>query len=282
MGLTEESGDLLQGAAALITDLDGTLTETELLKAMSYARVMAHFFDCHQPDALRILSCEDRDIPALSKRVRTAVTSAERKLALPSPPEQSPPPSADGTPPPRCTRAAPKRSSTRRWPSSSPTSAQRAAPSAWRSSTRSTCRRRAMPSLRPRKRGCRPKRRAALPTTGGCFTCSARSSTMSTLRRPPTSARAPMNAPWRSCGRWQGAAGGGATRRCPWRSRPAPQRPTRSGCSAPSACQTPSAWSLVGTLWSALNPRPRRTRPPRAASASTCAGVSCWKTRSTG
>eukprot|EP00168_Porphyra_purpurea_P000495 TRINITY_DN1053_c1_g1_i1.p2 TRINITY_DN1053_c1_g1~~TRINITY_DN1053_c1_g1_i1.p2 ORF type:complete len:179 (+),score=26.34 TRINITY_DN1053_c1_g1_i1:410-946(+) len=92
MGLTEESGDLLQGAAALITDLDGTLTETELLKAMSYARVMAQFFDCHQPDALRILSCEDRDIPALSKRVRTAVTSAERKLALPSPPS-SPPPS---------------------------------------------------------------------------------------------------------------------------------------------------------------------------------------------
>lgn len=71
------------------------LTETELLKAMSYARVMATFFDCHQPDAMRILACEDEDIPALSKRVRKAVTSAEHKLSIPPPPSTSDmPPSA--------------------------------------------------------------------------------------------------------------------------------------------------------------------------------------------
>lgn len=54
---------------------------------MSYARVMATFFDCHQPDALRILECKDEDIPALSQRVRKAVTSAEHRLAIPPPPE---------------------------------------------------------------------------------------------------------------------------------------------------------------------------------------------------
>lgn len=71
------------------------LTETELLKAMSYARVMATFFDCRQPDAMRILACEDEDIPALSKRVREAVTSAEHKLSIPPPP-----PNTSGAPSP--------------------------------------------------------------------------------------------------------------------------------------------------------------------------------------
>lgn len=65
------------------------LTETELLKAMSYARVMATFFDCHQPDAMHILACEDEEIPALSQRVRKAVTSAEHKLSIPPPPGAS-------------------------------------------------------------------------------------------------------------------------------------------------------------------------------------------------
>lgn len=73
---------------------DGQLTETELLKAMSYARVMATFFDCRQPDAMRILACDDADIPALSKRVRKAVTSAEHKLSIPPPPQSSDAPSS--------------------------------------------------------------------------------------------------------------------------------------------------------------------------------------------